>query len=158
MAKRMLKTHFFSISSHSKKFFPPTSVFCKLVCSMYVCGFSLNILLLKGGFGERAVSKKSDALFQLIDSIRRFGSGIVLFQWVDVQILQCHWVLYDLSPSQSTEVCTLWFASSCMYQLPWDQWRHTNCVQMGFLYWDQWTSSGGLGNSIYAVSKRDPKK
>nr|XP_028600382.1 tolloid-like protein 1 [Podarcis muralis] len=28
-----------------------------------------------GGFGERAVSKKSDALFQLIDSIRRFGSG-----------------------------------------------------------------------------------
>lgn len=32
--------------------------------------------LFKGGFGEHGMSKKRGALYQLIDRIRRFGSGI----------------------------------------------------------------------------------
>jgi len=32
--------------------------------------------LFKGGFGEHGISKKRGALYQLIDRIRRFGSGI----------------------------------------------------------------------------------
>lgn len=32
--------------------------------------------LFKGGFGEHGMSKKRGALYQLIERIRRFGSGI----------------------------------------------------------------------------------
>lgn len=34
----------------------------------------------KGGFGEHGMSKKRGALYQLIERIRRFGSGIFTVQ------------------------------------------------------------------------------